>query len=449
MKVLLIGSGGREHAIAWKLSQSPKLTKLFTLPGNPGTAELGENLPGPVSDLDRILQIAVEKKVDLVVVGPEDPLAAGLADRLMDAGIPTFGPSKAAARLEASKAFAKDFMTRHGIPTAAYRTFSDFEEARDYITDFANLNKAQRASYPKPPAHEQPDALHLAPGTLYLPVIKASGLAAGKGVILPESLAEAESALREIMLEKRFGDAGTQVVIEERLAGREVSILAFSDGKTALPMVPAQDHKRLLDNDEGPNTGGMGVFAPSPFCPPELVREALERAILPAIRGLAEEGSPFVGVLYAGLIQGERGLQVLEYNCRFGDPETQAVLPLLEADLFEIMQACADGDLGEMAGRIRWKNTAAVCLVLASGGYPEAYPKGVAISGLDKLPEHVVAFHAGTRREGGQLVTNGGRVLGLTALADDLPAARARAYEAAARVHFEGMHFRSDIGIGI
>lgn len=420
MRVLLIGSGGREHALAWKLAQSPLLTHLYALPGNPGIAQYAERLPGSVNDLDHILSVAQQKAIDLVVVGPEDPLAAGLTDRLHAAGIPTFGPTQAAAQLESSKAFAKAFMARHHIPTAAYQSFTNFDAALTYFLQF---------QIPTSP----------------LPVIKASGLAAGKGVILSETLAEGERALREIMLDGKFGSAGAEVVIEERLEGREVSILAFCDGNTVVPMLPAQDHKRLLDNDEGPNTGGMGVFAPSPYCPPELIQQAMETAIQPVIDGMRAEGHPFIGVLFTGLMLTPHGPKVLEYNCRFGDPETQAVLPLLETDLIDIMLACIDGKLDKIASTIRWKDAASVCVVLASGGYPESYPKGLPITGLDNLPQNVIAFHAGTKSENGQILTNGGRVLGLTAVAPTMSAARALAYQAAKKVHFEGMHYRTDI----
>ncbi len=423
MNLLLLGSGGREHALAWKLAQSSKLTHLYALPGNPGIGQIAELIPGSVNDLDYIVSVAQEKAIDLVVVGPEDPLAAGITDRLHNAGIPTFGPSQAAAQLESSKAFSKAFMARHNIPTAAYQSFTNFDEALAFFSQFP------------------------LPNSLF-PVIKASGLAAGKGVILPETLEEGEEALREIMLDKRFGNAGAEVVIEERLTGREVSILAFSDGKTVVPMLPAQDHKRLLDNDEGPNTGGMGVFAPSPYCPPALIQQALKTAIQPVIDGMRAEGHPFVGVLFAGLMLTPNGPKVLEYNCRFGDPETQAVLPLLETDLLEIMLACVNGKLDTLAEAIRWKDAASVCVVLASGGYPESYPRGLPITGLDTLPDNVIAFHAGTRSENGQILTHGGRVLGLTAVAPTMSAARTLAYQAVEKVHFEGMHFRTDIASG-
>ena len=434
MKVLLIGSGGREHALAWKLAQSQRLqsqrlqsqsplTQLYALPGNPGIAQLAEIIPGSVNDLETIVSVAKEKAVDLVVVGPEDPLAAGLADKLLDAGILTFGPSKAAAQLEGSKAFAKAFMARHNIPTASYQSFTDYASALEYFRQCSV-------------------------GSVQCPVIKASGLAAGKGVILPGTLEEGEQALREIMLDKRFGAAGAEVVIEERLEGREVSILAFCDGKTVVPMIPAQDHKRLLDNDEGPNTGGMGVFAPSPFCSPGLVAQTVRDILQPSVDGLYAEGRPFVGVLYAGLILTDFGLKVLEFNCRFGDPETQAVLPLLDTDLLDIMLACVEGRLAQIADQIRWKDAASVCVVLASGGYPESYPKGLPITGLDSLPEEATVFHAGTKAENGQILTNGGRVLGVTAVAPTMPDARALAYENVTKIHFDGIHYRNDIAKG-
>jgi phosphoribosylamine--glycine ligase/phosphoribosylformylglycinamidine cyclo-ligase len=421
MNLLLLGSGGREHAIAWKLAQSPQQPRLYALPGNPGIAHHAKLIPGSVTDLDTIVTIARAKAIDLAIIGPEDPLALGLADKLRDAGIPVFGPSQAAAQLEASKAFAKAFMQRHGIPTAEHRTFTDFNEALTHLS-------------------------RRAPRTPHLPVIKASGLAAGKGVILPATLAEAETALRAIMLDGKFGAAGQAVVIEERLAGREVSLLAFCDGRTAVPMPPAQDHKRLLDGDRGPNTGGMGAFAPSPL-PPELIQSILQTAIQPAIDGLRAEGSPFAGVLFAGLILTTDGPKVLEYNVRFGDPETQAILPLLETDLLAIMLACASGELGQMD--IRWKDAASTCVVLASAGYPDAYPRGRVIHGIGSLPAGVIAFHAGTADHEGMLTTHGGRVLGVTAVAPSLPEARQLAYEGVSRISFEGMQYRTDIGVNL
>ena len=424
MKVLLIGSGGREHALAWKLAQSPRLEKLFILPGNPGTPKLGESLPGDMMDLDHVRKIALENEVDLAVIGPESPLAAGVGDILRAAGLLVFGPDRAAAELEASKAFAKEFMARHGIPTAAFRIADQYEDALAAFDELA-LSSTE------------------------LPVIKASGLAAGKGVILPQSRAEAVDVLRQMMLGRFFGDAGAEVIIEERLVGREVSVLAFTDGKTVLAMPPAQDHKRLLDDDLGPNTGGMGVFAPSPYAPAELVQEVVVKVLQPAVDGMRSEGRPFVGVIYAGILLTGDGFKVLEFNCRFGDPETQVILPLLDADLLDIMVACTTGHLGEIASQVRWHVGSAVCVILASGGYPEEYATGIPIIGLDELPQGILAFHAGTRLEDNRVVTSGGRVLGITAAAPTMKLAREQAYTGVAAIQFSGMHYRTDIALNM
>ena len=341
MNVLVIGSGGREHAIVWKVSQSPKLKKLYALPGNPGIAELAENVSGiSVDDHAAVASFCKDNQIDLVIVGPEAPLAAGLVDSLSAEGIRCFGPSQAAAQIEASKVFAKDFMARHHIPTARYATF-------DKVTD----------------------AIAFLESVDYSVVIKVSGLAAGKGVVLPESLDEAKSTLESILVDRTFGEAGSEVIIEERLSGQEVSLMAFTDGETIIPMLPAQDHKRLLDGDNGPNTGGMGAYAPAPIFTSDLMDEAIEFILRPAVNGLRIEGTPFVGVLYAGLMLTQNGIYALEFNCRFGDPETQAVLPLLETDLLDIADACVNGKLKDV--NIRWKDGAAVCVVLASKGYPE------------------------------------------------------------------------------
>lgn len=421
MNVLLIGSGGREHALAWKLSQSPLLDQLICLPGNPGTSAHGTNLPGDPLDLPAVLQAVRQHHIDLAVIGPEDPLAAGLADALRQAGILVYGPGAAAARLESSKAFAKDFMARHRIPTAVHQTFSEFEPAwRDY--------QARAAENP------------------LLPVIKASGLAAGKGVFLPTNLAEAEQNLRAILVSGQFGQAGRQVVIEDRLQGREVSLLAFCDGQSIVPMIPAQDHKRLLDNDQGPNTGGMGVVAPSPGLPAGLSEWALAHVLQPTVDGLRAEGTPFIGTLYAGLILTASGPQVLEFNCRFGDPETQAILPMLAGDLLAILAACAQGRLGQLDSPVAWLPGSCVCVILASAGYPGQYRRGYPISGLEALPEGVLVFQAGTRRRDGQLQTAGGRVLGVTARGSSLAEARQLAYAGVSAVHFEGQQYRQDIG---
>lgn len=414
MNVLIIGSGGREHAIVWKVSQSQKLKKLYVLPGNPGTAGLAENVGGmSVDDHVAIAAFCKEKQIDLVIVGPEAPLASGLADSLLAKEIRCFGPNKAAAQIEASKVFAKNFMSRHHIPTAPYSVFSNFEEARSYV---------ERTDYPI--------------------VIKASGLAAGKGVILPERMDEAEAVLKAILVDGAFGDAGNQVVIEERLIGQEVSLMVFTDGTRVVPMLPAQDHKRLLDEDQGPNTGGMGAYAPAPIFTRSLMNEAIESILKPTIQGMKSEGAPFIGVLYAGLMLTSHGIRVLEFNCRFGDPETQVVLPMLETDLLEIAQRCVNGNLADVA--IRWKSGAAVCVVLASKGYPENAESGKSVS-IEEMPDDIVCFHAGTKSENGKIITSGGRVFGLTAWANDIENAVDKAYSNIEKISFEGMQYRKDI----
>ena len=414
MNVLVIGSGGREHAIVWKVSQSPKLTKLYALPGNPGTAELAENVNGiSVDDHVPVAAFCKDKQIDLVIVGPEAPLAAGLVDSLSAEGIRCFGPSQVAAQIEASKSFAKDFMARHNIPTAKYATFSNYDEAVRYL---------QSVDYPI--------------------VIKASGLAAGKGVILPDTDEEAKSTLEDILLKKVFGDAGAEVVIEERMTGQEVSLMAFTDGTSVVPMLPAQDHKRLLDGDEGLNTGGMGAYAPAPIFTSEMMNEAIEKILKPAVNGMKSEGNPFVGVLYAGLMLTPKGIRTLEFNCRFGDPETQAVLPLLDTDLIEIAAACADGNLANI--NIQWKNYAAVCVVLASKGYPEKVESGKVVT-IEKLPDDMVCFHAGTKMDNENLITSGGRVFGLTAWADNIKTAIHNVYANIGKISIEGVQYRKDI----
>ncbi|HEX6271134.1 MAG TPA: phosphoribosylamine--glycine ligase [Anaerolineales bacterium] len=413
MNALIIGSGGREHAIAWKLKQSPQLTKLYIAPGNAGTELCGENVPLNVDDHAAVVRFCKEKPIDLVIVGPEVPLAAGIADVLIENNIHCLGPERAAAQLEASKAFAKDFMARHRIPTARYATFTRLDAAIHYL---------EAVDYPI--------------------VIKVSGLAAGKGVILPASVEEGKSTLKAILNDKTFGDAGNEVVIEERLTGQEVSLMAFTDGITIVPMIPAQDHKRLLDGDEGPNTGGMGAYAPAPIFTTELVNEALECILIPAVNGLRDDGTPFVGVLYAGLMLTPGGLRVLEFNCRFGDPETQVVLPLLQTDLLDIVAACVNGHLADI--NIRWKDGAAVCVVLASRGYPGKTQSGAVVT-AGEFPENTVCFHAGTKRDNGEVVTAGGRVFGLTAWASDIESAIDTVYSNVKNVSFEGMQYRRDI----
>ena len=421
MKILLVGSGGREHAIAWKILQSPGVEHLWIAPGNGGTAGLGgpaENVHIAAEDIDTLAGFARAQRVDLTVVGPEVPLAMGIADAFQKLGLKVFGPSRAAAQLESSKAFAKDFMQRHGIPTARFAAFTDYASARRHL--------------------QQID---------YSVVIKASGLAAGKGVIVPESPAEAETALHTIMVERVFGSAGESVVIEERLVGPEVSLLAFCDGKTVVPMPPAQDHKRVFDGDKGPNTGGMGAFAPSPLAPPALISTLTRTVLQPAIDGLRAEGLPFIGVLYAGLMLTANGPKVLEFNCRFGDPETQVILPLLDNDLVAILEACVAGRLAETP--VRWRQAAAATVVLAARGYPGHYDKGHPITGIGQAEgmDGVIVFHAGTKRIGQDVVTSGGRVLNVTAVGATLPDAVRRAYAAVDKIHFEGMHYRRDIGV--
>ncbi len=420
-RVLIIGRGGREHALAWKLAQSPRAAQVWVAPGNGGTALAGGKIANadlPESDFAALIDFARRNRVSLTVVGPEAPLADGIVDAFQGAGLRCFGPSRAAAQIEASKAFAKDFMARHGIPTARYATFTHFEAALDHL---------RQLDYPV--------------------VLKASGLAAGKGVILPASPDEAEDALRQIMVDREFGAAGDQVVIEERLAGPEASVLAWSDGKTVALMPAAQDHKRVFDGDQGPNTGGMGAYAPAPLMTPALLDEVRRTVLQPAIDGLAAEGMPYIGVLYAGMMLTAHGPKTLEFNCRFGDPETQVILPLLESDPLDVIDACLAGRLADL--ELRWRPGAAATVVAASEGYPGSYPKERVISGVAdaaSLPG-VAVFHAGTRlAEGGRLLTDGGRVLAVTGVGGGLTAALARAYAGMERVHFQGIHFRRDIG---
>ena len=415
MRVLIVGSGGREHALAWKLAQSSRVEKVFVAPGNGGTATLAENVAIDVTDIPALAGFVEGEQIDLAVVGPEAPLVAGVVDAFEAEGLAVFGPRAAAARLEGSKAFSKQFMVEEGIPTAPAATFTEYAAALAYLRQY-----------------EGPV------------VVKASGLAAGKGVLVCATKAEAETALRQIMVDRTFGAAGDQVLIEARLEGEEVSLLAFSDGTTVEPMPPARDYKRALDHDEGLNTGGMGGYAPSPHLPPALVREIVARVLQPAIDGMRRRGTPYVGVLYAGLMLTTHGPRVLEFNCRFGDPETQLLLPLLETDLAEIMLACIDGRLADLT--IRWKSGYCVALVVTSGGYPGVYEKGKRITGLDEAGRLADAvFHAGTARADDLLVTSGGRVLAVTTTGPTLEEARVRAYTAAEHVHFEGMQYRQDI----
>jgi len=415
MKVLVVGGGGREHALVWKLKQSPRVTEIYCAPGNPGIAKDATCVNISAEDVQGLLSFAQQNKIDLTVVGPEMPLSAGIVDIFEAAGLKIFGPSKAAAEIESSKALAKEIMAKYGIPTAAFQVFTDPDEAISYI---------KRVGVPC--------------------VLKADGLAAGKGVIVAMDEQTALDGVRSIMVDRKFGAAGARLVVEEYLAGEEVSILAFTDGVNVVPMVPSQDHKRVYDNDEGPNTGGMGAYAPAPVYTPEVHKKTMEEILLPVIRGMAQEGRPYRGVIYAGLMVDDKGPKVLEFNARFGDPEAQPVLTLLETDLVEIIEAVLEQRLDQI--EIKWKDGAAVCVVLASGGYPGAFEKGKVIQGLDKNMEDVAVFHAGTAIEQGKIVTGGGRVLGVTATGADIPAAIKRAYEAVAQIHFEGMHYRRDVG---
>jgi phosphoribosylamine---glycine ligase len=416
LHVLIIGSGGREHAIAWKMAQSCRLGRLYCLPGNPGTAQVGENVGGiSMEDHPAILRFCTEKRIDLVVIGPETCLAAGMADVLKCADIQVFGPSQAAAQIESSKVFSKDFMRRHAIPTAQYASFDNLTDA---------LTHLKQVNYPV--------------------VIKASGLAAGKGVVLPETILEAKAVLESMLTGGAFDEAGREVVIEERLSGQEVTLLAFSDGVTVKPMVPSQDHKRALEGDRGPNTGGMGAYAPVPACPSEMIGHLVRMALQPAVDGLREEGYPFIGVLYGGFMLTRDGPRVIEFNCRFGDPETQVVLPLLESDLLEVAMACVEGRLDQVD--VRWKDGATACVVLASGGYPGKYSSGCPISGMEAEKPNSVVFQAGTKCIKGKIVSAGGRVLCVTGLGADIRQALNAAYERVRSIRFEGMHFRKDIG---
>lgn len=417
MKVLIVGGGGREHAIAWKLNQSPKVDELLCAPGNAGIGQIARCFPEvKATDLDGMLDLARREKVDFVVVAPDDPLALGMVDRLEAAGIPAFGPVAAAAQLEASKVFSKGLMKKYNIPTAKYQVFTDAQAAMDYV-------RQQGAPI----------------------VVKADGLALGKGVVVAQSVEEAEQAIKSMMLDKVFKESGSRVVIEECMVGREVTCLCFTDGNNILPMPASQDHKRAFDGDLGPNTGGMGAFAPSPLMSPELMEIVRKTILEPTLAALKGEGICFKGVLYVGLMLTEAGPKVVEYNARFGDPETQVVLPLMESDLMEAFMACREGTLDR--ADVRFGSGAAACVVLASGGYPVKYETGKPIAGIEQAEENgAIVFHAGTKMENGQLVTAGGRVLNVSCVADTLPQAVQAAYAALKPIRFEGMHFRTDIG---
>jgi phosphoribosylamine--glycine ligase len=412
---LVIGKGGREHAILWALKKSPRVKQLYCAPGNAGIAALAECVPIQEHEFEKIARFALDTAIDLVVVGPEDPLSDGIVDYLEERNIPVFGPRQNAAVIESSKVFTKELLRKYSIPTAAYETFERYEDALAYV-------RKQGAPI----------------------VIKADGLAAGKGVVVAQTLEEAEQALEEIMVKKVFGRTGDRVVVEEYLQGQELSILSFVDGKVVRPMLPAQDHKPVFDGDKGPNTGGMGTYSPLPHFPQSIIDEAVENIIRPTAEAMVKEGRPFRGVLFAGLMATKNGVKTIEFNARFGDPETQVVLPLLETDLADILLAAINGKLEDI--EIRWSQDAAVCVVLASGGYPGSYPKGIPIYGLDEVRDSVV-FHAGTAEKDGQIVTNGGRVLGVTARGATIEEARAKAYGDIERIRFEGMQYRKDIAL--
>ena len=420
MRVLIVGGGGREHAIAWKCSKSKKVDKLFAAPGNAGIAELAECVDISVMDADGLVEFAKKENIDFTIIGPDDPLVAGVADAFTRAGLKVFGPAKNAAIIEGSKAFSKDLMKKYNIPSAAYETFDNADAAIAYLD------------------------------TAKMPIVlKADGLALGKGVLICNTLEEAKAGVKTLMLDKQFGSAGDRIVIEEFMTGREVSVLCFSDGKTIKPMASAQDHKRAKDNDEGLNTGGMGTFSPSPFYTDEIDEFCRKNIYQPTIDAMKEEGREFKGVLFCGLMLTEDGPKVLEYNARFGDPETQVVLPRMKNDIIEVMEACVDGRLDEID--LEFEQDAAVCVVLASDGYPEKYEKGFPIEGLENFKDKdgFYVFHAGSKLDGGKVVTNGGRVLGVTAKGSNLIEARANAYKATEWIHFDNKYMRNDIGKAI
>ena len=422
MNVLVIGNGGREHAIVAALSKSPRVDKIYCMKGNAGIAGLAELVNVNYCDLKAVGDwVDAHKDVAYTVIAPDDPLALGLADELEARGHRVFGPNKRAAEIESSKAFAKELMKKYGIPTAKYETFSDYKKALSYV---------EKGSFPV--------------------VLKADGLALGKGVLICENLQQAKDGLKQIMLDKAFGAAGNKVVVEEFLTGKEftpgeeVSVLAFTDGKTIVPMIPSCDHKRALDGDKGLNTGGMGTFTPCPFYDKEIADEVMNKIMLPTVAAMNAEGRPFKGVLYFGLMRTKEGMKVVEYNSRFGDPETQVVLPMLKTDLMEIFEAVTDERLADI--KIEWEEGACVCVVLASGGYPVKYEKGKEIT-IGDLDEGVFLYHAGTKRENGVLKTDGGRVLGVCAKGRTVAEAREKAYANVKKIHFDGMHYRTDIGV--
>ena len=418
MKVLIIGGGGREHALAWKVAQSTLVDKLYCAPGNGGIAGLAQCVPLKAMEIEGVVGFAKREQMDLVVVAPDDPLAAGMVDALQESGIRAFGPSKKAAIVESSKAFSKDLMKKYGLPTAGYEVFDNSEAAIKYL---------KKSSFPT--------------------VIKADGLALGKGVVIAQNFDEASQAVKDMMTDKVFGSAGDKIVVEEFLCGPEVSIMTFTDGKTVVPMVSSQDHKRALDYDMGLNTGGMGTFSPSRLYTEELNAFCMKNIYIPTIEAMNSENRKFKGILYFGLILTASGPKVLEYNARFGDPETQVVLPRLKTDIIDIFNAVIDERLNSV--KIEWEDNAAVCVILASGGYPGKYQIGLEITGVEEAEKDpsVIVFHAGTKLESGKYITSGGRVLGVTAVSDAINSARDKAYAAVDKISFTGMHCRSDIGI--
>jgi phosphoribosylamine--glycine ligase len=417
MKILVVGSGGREHALVWKLALSPLVDKLYAAPGNAGMAELAECVDIKVEHLTRLTDFAERNSVDLTVVGPELPLTLGIVDEFEKKGLKILGPSKSAAEIEGSKVFAKEFMKKHHIPTASFKVFTDPKEASDFV------------------------------GSSDMPlVIKADGLAAGKGVVILEDAPSALSTIQKIMVDKIFGEAGSRVVVEDFLVGEELTVLAFTDGEATIPMLSSQDHKKIFDDDRGPNTGGMGAYAPTMIVDDKMMKRIYEEILEPTVVGLKEEGRTFKGILYAGLMITELGPKVMEFNCRFGDPETQVILPLLKSDLAEIFLSIVDGELSLQD--VEWTEDFAVCVVLASGGYPGRYEKGKEIMGLNraKKVEDVLIFHAGTQKQKGRIFTDGGRVLGVTAKDKSMDMAIRKAYSAVGKMEFEGMQYRKDIG---
>lgn len=415
MNILIIGGGGREHALAWKIKQSPRVKKIFVAPGNAGTEKISENID--LNTATEIVNWAKEHHIDLVVVGPDSYLAEGLVNTLQELGIKVFGPTKEAAEIEWSKVFAKEFMQKENIPTAKYKAFKDWVSAKEYI---------QSQKFPA--------------------VIKASGLALGKGVVIAQTLEEAEKAIEMMMSDKVFGDAGSEVVIEEYLVGLEISTHAFCDGEHVIMFPASQDRKRIFENDEGPNTGGMGTIAPIPEVTKDQLEEIKHTIVIPAVRGLKKMGRPFKGILFPGVMLTNEGPKVIEFNARFGDPETQSYMRILETDLLDILLSCVDGTLGTQ--EVKWSNKTACCIVLASKGYPGSYEKGKMIEGLETMKsDHVEVFHAGTKNEKGNIVTSGGRVLGVSSTGNTLKESLANAYRGVSQIHFEGKQYRSDIGI--